>query len=350
MLRIAAAAAGALTIAWLCTCFVFVDESEVVLIERLGTIVSVLDQPEDRGLNIKLPWPIGNARRFDRRIQLFDPLGREVFTRDKKNVTVDAYVCWRIAEEPATSETLDRPAVRFFRALGGVDSAQARLETRVRSTLASRIAAVGLSDLMRVTDPESPPDGDAAVSLRSIADQLLSDIRQRPDEKESVTERLGIEIVDVRIKRMNFPLGNQQAVFERMRSERQKIAERYRSAGLAQNTLIRSQADRQSSEILSRAEAEAERIRGQAEADALAILNEAHSRDPDFYRTVRTLDTYKKVLNDKTTLVLSASSNLLKMLVEGVPELPPPPAPLPDTEDATPVKPVGAEAEERPAQ
>lgn len=344
--RLLAVAGACAIIAWLCTCFVFVDESEVVLIERLGTIVDVLDQPDDRGLNVKLPWPIGNARRFDRRIQLFDPLGREVFTRDKKNVTVDAYICWKIAEDPSTDNSLDRPAVRFFRALGSADSAQARLETRVRSTLATRIAAVELSDLMRVTDPESPPHPDADVSLSAIAAQLLSDIRQRPDEDQSVTDRLGIEIVDVRIKRMNFPLGNQQAVFERMRSERQKIAERYRSAGLAQNTVIRSQADRQSSEILSRAEAEAERIRGQAEADALAILNEAHARDPDFYRTVRTLDTYRKVLNEKTTLVLSASSNLLKLLVEGVPELPPPPAPLPDTNDASPVKPVGAESED----
>lgn len=344
--RVIATAGACVGVAWLCTCVVFVDESEVVLIERLGTIVAVLDQPDDRGLNVKLPWPIGSARRFDRRMQLFDPPGREAFTRDKKNVTVDAYVCWRIAENTSAGDLLERPAVRFFRSLGSPETAQARLETRVRSTLATRIAQVELTDLMRVTDPEHPPENDAPVSLDSIAQQLLSDVRQRPDEQESVTERLGIEVVDVRIKRINFPLGNQQAVFERMKSERQKIADRYRSAGLAQNTVIRSQADRQSSEILSRAEAEAERIRGEAEAEALGILNEAHARDPEFYRTVRTLDAYRKVLNEKTTLVLSASSNLLKLLVDGVPNLPAPPngrpAPLPET-DANPVQPVGAE-------
>lgn len=348
VMRLIAITATCAAVAWLCTCIVFVDESEVVVIERLGTIVAVLDQSDDRGLNVKLPWPVGNARRFDRRIQLFDPPGREVFTRDKKNVTVDAYVCWRLAETATASETKNRPAVRFFRSLGSSEAARARLETRVRSALATRVAQVELADLMQVTDPEGPPDASVPVSLDSIATQLAADLRQRPDEEESVTDRLGIEIVDVRIKRINFPLGNQQAVFERMNSERQKIAERYRSAGLAESTVIRSQADRQSSDILSRADAEAERIRGESEANALAILNEAHARDPDFYRTVRTLDTYRNVLNEKTTLVLSASSNLLKLLVDGIPELSDPPAvqpaTLPET-DATPVQPVGGSSD-----
>jgi modulator of FtsH protease HflC len=174
--------------------------------------------------------------------------------------------------------------------------------------------------LLSVTDPENEPVDSPEMSLDGLSRQLLDDVRQRPDEEHSVLTRLGIEIVDVRIKRISFPRGNQQAVFERMKSERQKIAGRYRSAGLAQNAVIRSQADRQYSEIISRAEAEAERIRGTAEADALAVLNEAHARDPEFYRTLRTLDAYKTIINEKTTLVLSASSNLLKLLVDGVPE------------------------------
>ena len=104
-----------------------------------------------------------------------------------------------------------------------------------------------------------------------------------------------------------------------MKSERQKIADRYRSAGLAESTVIRSHADRQSAELIAKADADAERIRGEAEAEATAILNNAHAADPEFYRTMRTLDAYRTILNDKTTLVLSASSSLLKMLTEGVP-------------------------------
>jgi membrane protease subunit HflC len=319
VVRLVVAGIGLGLVAWLSTAIVFVDETEVVLLERLGKVVAVLDRPDDRGLNVKLPWPLGTARRFDRRTQLFDPLGREVFTRDRKNVTIDAYVCWKIAEPTADSELLDRPAVRFFRSLGTNETAEARLETRVRSSLASRIAMVELGDLLSVSDSESPPKDSTEMSLDLVSQQLLDDVRQRPDEESSVLERLGIEIVDVRIKRINFPRGNQQAVFERMKSERQKIAGRYRSAGLAQNAVIRSQADRQYNEIISRAEAEAERIRGTGEAEALAVLNEAHARDPEFYQTLRTLDSYKTIINEKTTLVLSASSSLLKLLVDGVP-------------------------------
>ncbi len=306
---------GLLAVYWLTTCVLFVDESEVVVVERLGTITAVLDQAEQRGLNFKLPWPIGTARRFDRRVLLFDPPGREVFTRDRKNVTVDAYVCWKLADASTTEadSIADRPAVRFLRSLGSSTAAQARLETRVRSALASRLAEVELTDLLAVTNPESQVESSEA-SLASLAESLLADVRQRNDEELSVTDRLGIEVVDVRIKRINFPLGNQQAVFERMKSERQKIADAYRSAGLAQNTVIRSQADRQYAEIMAKADAEAERIRGQAEAEALAILNAAHARDPEFYRTMRTLDAYRDILNEKTTLVLSTSSSLLQEL------------------------------------
>lgn len=345
IVRVTVAGLGLLLVTWLSTAIVFVDETEVVLLERLGTVVAVLDRPDDRGLNVKLPWPLGTARRFDRRTQLFDPLGREVFTRDRKNVTVDAYVCWKIAEPQPDTNLLDRPAVRFFRSLGTNETAQARLETRVRSSLASRIAMIELGDLLSVPNPESPPITGPDMSLDAISKQLLDDVRQRPDEDQSILDRLGIEIVDVRIKRINFPRGNQQAVFERMKSERQKIAGRYRSAGLAQNAVIRSQADRQYNEIISRAEAEAERIRGTAEAEALAVLNEAHARDPEFYRTLRTLDSYKKIINNKTTLVLSASSSLLKLLVDGIPEASDVSSPL-DTADGTVAAP---KSEESPA-
>lgn len=319
---------GALCAVWLLTSVVFVDETEVVIVERLGRIVSVRD--EGGGLLFKAPWPLGTVRRFDKRLQLFDPPGREMFTRDKKNVVIDAYLCWRIADAGATASEshLDRPAVRFFRALGTTQAAQSHLETRVRSSLATRIAQAELSDLLRVVDPESPPEATPKISLDSIAADLLKDVRQRADDALPIEQQLGIEVVDVRIKRINFPLGNQQSVFERMKSERQKIADRYRSAGLAESTVIRSHADRQHNEVMTKAHAEAERIRGEAEAESLAILNRAHAKDPDFYAVLQTLDAYKKVLNERTTLVLSASSSLFKLLVEGVPPSSPATSPV----------------------
>ena len=294
---------------------VLVDETELVIVERLGHIAAVYDRPEDRGLHFKWPWPIGTARRFDARVQLFDPPGREIFTRDKKNVTVETFVCWRIGQSEAKQSV-----VTFFRSLGSHEAAAARLESRLRSIVATRVGQLELSNLLRVDDPEAGPAANQAGVLEDLSREIREQLQQGRADGEPLLERLGIEIVDARVKRNNFPLGNQQAVFERMKSERQKIADRYRSAGLAASTVIRSHADRQHAELLAKADGDAERIRGEAEAEATSILNQAHAADPEFYRTMRTLDAYRTILNDKTTLVLSASSSLLKMLSEGVPD------------------------------
>jgi membrane protease subunit HflC len=304
------------------TSVLFVDETESVIVERFGNIVQVYDHDADRGAHFKLPWPIDLARRFDRRVQLFDPTGREMFTSDKKNVTVDVYVCWKVAE-PAADATplLERPVVRFYRGLGSIDLAEARLDSRVRSILTTAIGQVELSHLLGVKNSEQGPGEKSAGQLQQLSETVRNETMRRASETESLRDRLGIEIVDVRITRLNLPAGNQQAVFERMKSERKKIADRYRSAGQAENQMIRSQADRQYNEILAKTRADAERIRGTAEAEAVRILNAAHAQDPEFYTVLATLDAYRKILNDKTTLVLSASSSLLKMLTDGVPEL-----------------------------
>jgi membrane protease subunit HflC len=320
--RILQAALVAVFIGLAATCVVFVDETEAVIVERFGNIVQVYDHEADRGAHFKLPWPIDLVRRFDRRVQLFDPPGREMFTSDKKNVTVDAYVCWKVAEPPADATPfLERPVVRFYRGLGSVELAEARLDSRVRSILTTAIGQVELSHLLGVKNSEQGPGEKEGGQLQRLSETVRAETMLRKSETESLRDRLGIEIVDLRITRLNLPAGNQQAVFERMKSERKKIADRYRSAGLAENQMIRSQADRQYNEILAKTRADAERIRGTAEAEAVRILNAAHSQDPEFYTVLATLDAYRKILNDKTTLVLSASSSLLKMLTEGVPEL-----------------------------
>lgn len=310
---------------------VFVDETEFVLIERLGRIVAVYDRAEQRGLHFKGPWPVETVRRFDRRLQLLAPAGREAFTRDRKNVTVEAYAAWRIADGDATTPLLERPVVRFFRSLGGIDLAEARLGSRLQSILTEKIGRVELTELLNAAHSEAAPS-QSESPLEKVSAEVRVELIKRSDEQSSIRERLGIEVVDVRIRRLNLPTGNMQAVFERMRSERQKIAERYRSAGLAENRMIRSQADRQAGELLAKANAEAERIRGEGDAEAIRILNDAYSRDPEFAAVVQTLEAYKQILNDRTTLVLSASNSLLKILVEGIPasrEKPRPDSPSP---------------------
>jgi membrane protease subunit HflC len=324
------------------TSVVFVDETQSVIVERFGNIVQVYDHDADRGAHFKLPWPVDLARRFDRRVQLFEPPGREMFTSDKKNVTVDVYVCWKIADPAADSTPLvDRPLVHFYRGLGSVDLAEARLDSRVRSILTTAIGQVELSHLLGVKNSEQGPPADAIGPLEKLSQSVRNETMRRASEPESIRDRLGIEIVDLRITRLNLPAGNQQAVFERMKSERKKIADRYRSAGMAENQMIRSQADRQYNEILAKTRADAERIRGTAEAEAVRILNGAHAQDPEFYTVLATLDAYRKILNEKTTLVLSASSSLLKMLTEGVPPLKPPVG-MPPSRLGPPSNPPGA--------
>ena len=299
------------------TTAIFVDETEFVIVARFGRIVSVYDRPEQRGLQFKWPWPLESVRRFDRRLQLLSPAGREAFTHDRKNVTVEAYVLWKVADGDS-QDLSTRPVVRFFQSLGGIEIAEARLSSRLQSILTEQIGRSELSELLTAQDSEAPPS-ESPGPLEKVSAQIRHELMQRADEKDSLKDRQGIEIVDVRIRRLNLPAGNMRAVFERMRSERQKIAERYRSAGLAENRMIRSQADRQAGELLARANAEAERIRGDGDADAIRILNEAHARDPEFASTLQTLEAYKQILNDRTTLVLSASNSLLKLLVDGVP-------------------------------
>ena len=292
----------------------FVDESEWVLVERLGKIAAIYDQPADRGLKFKLPWPLDAVRRFDARVQLHDPPGGEMVTADKKNVTVDSFLCWRIATPDTAADTTKNkpPLSRFFTALGDHDTARTRLAEHVLPALRTRLGETEFGQLVDVHDSGSGPDVARPGLLVTIPKAV------RKELAALVLERYGIELIDVRIKRLNFPRQNQVAVFERMKTERKKIAEEYRSDGLAENTKIKSRADLQYSEIIANAQQEADVIRGRADAESLSILNQAHRRDPEFYRFTRTLDSYRLILNDRTTLVLSASNSLLKLLTEGV--------------------------------
>ena len=265
---------------------IFVDETESVIVERFGNIVQVYDRDADRGAHFKLPWPIDLARRFDRRVQLFDPPRPARCLRATRRTSRSTSTSVGKSPSRRTDSTplLERPVVRFYRGLGSVDLAEARLDSRVRSILTTAIGQVELSRLLGCQELRTRPARRRGRAARTDFPRRSATRRcDRGSEAESLRDRLGIEIVDLRITRLNLPTGNQQAVFERMKSERKKIADRYRSAGMAENQMIRSQADRQYNEILAKTRADAERIRGTAEAEAVRVLNAAHSQDPEFY-------------------------------------------------------------------
>ncbi len=272
-------------------CLVAVDETEYAVVTSFGRIVAVHGvEPGTAGLHSKRPWE--SVLRVDRRLRAFDPPPREVITGDKRNLEVASYLIYRVADP-----------VQFVRGSGSLEQAEARLSERVAAALSD---AIGRRDLavLATTDPARGSLEDlTGEALRAVAPSALSE--------------LGIEVVDLGLRRFNHPLEVRPAVFELIRSERRQVAARLRAEGEAQYTTITSQADRTRDTLLAQADAEAERIRGQAQAESTRILNEAHARDPRFYELLRTLESYGSILDSKATVVLSSSSPLLKLLGRG---------------------------------
>lgn len=293
-------------ILWLAaTCAVIVDETEYAVVKRFGRPVDVIIEP---GLRFKLPWPIDETARFDNRLMVLEnpapgQADREYLTQDEqagigKNIIVTTYTCWRIKRDPAAVQT-------FLETMGDHERAEQRLGDVVVSELG---AALGRSDftVLVSTDPE-----------QRRWDELLDGIRERC--RSRVEQAYGIEILDIKISRLNFPEQNRRNVFDRMRAERETIAARYRSEGEERATGIRAAANRQREEILARAEMEAEQIRGRADAEAARIYADAFGRDPEFYRFLRTLESYEKTLDENTVAILSAGSEFFELLNRAAP-------------------------------
>lgn len=283
--RIPITVAAGLLLAWL-SAFT-VPETEFAIVTQFGRPVRTVTQA---GLHVK--WPYQSLLRFDRRLRVYNPRPSEFLTRDKKNLVIENYVCWRI-QNPE----------RFVQTVGDTVSAEMRLHDIVWSGLA---AALGNYDLESLVTPN--PE-------RMHGDELMESLSRHTDRR--ALEQYGIEVVDVRIKRLNLPEQNKQSVFARMRAERERIARQYRAEGEEQALKIRAEADRQKEEILSAAYRDAEKVRGDGDAQSTRIYGAAYSRDPQFYKMVRTLEAYKKILDDKTTAVLPADSELLRLLTRG---------------------------------
>jgi len=309
-------------------CFV-VDQTDFAIQMRFGDPVRTLIEP---GLHFKWPWPVDRLVRFDNRLNVLEnPANgqpdKEYLTQDEesgigKNVMVTCYTCWRIKRDPGA-------VLRFLETMGDAESAEARIGDVVVSELGAALGRHDFSVLVS-TDPARRRWGEFLEAIRTAC-------RQRMEEP------YGIEIVDVKIQRLNFPAQNRRNVFERMRAEREAIAARYRSEGEEQATTIRAQADRQRVEILAEANEQSERIRGEADAEAARIYAEAYGRDPAFYAFIRTLEAYEKTLNEGTVAVLSGSSEFLRLLNRGVEAAPPEPAPSPLPSEGAPTPRAGSD-------
>jgi membrane protease subunit HflC len=285
-----------------------VDRTEFVYVTEFGKPVQTWDGATDAGLHFKLPWPIQTVQRLDHRLQVFDLPGAELLTHDPKGQTIDktltvgAYVCWRIAGV----EGVDR----FIRTVGTPERAEAILGQQISSRLGATIGKMELAELVGVATSTQVEE-----RMDRLNRQLLGVADNGNGLQEGARRDYGIELVDIRLRRFNYPPQTRDAIFDRIRSERNRKVADYQSEGaqLAQN--IKSQADYEASTILAEARATEQRKRGEAEARADGIRNEAQAKDPAFYAFLRKLSGYQQILGDnKTMLLLSSHRELFDVL------------------------------------
>ena len=285
ILRLAGLALIVLIVLW--RSFFTLDETQFAIVTQFGKPVRTL---ANAGLKLKFPWQ--SLLTFEKRLLVYNPRPSEFLTRDKKNIVVDNYVCWRIADPN-----------RFLQTVGDVTGAEMRLHDTVWASVAATLGNHDLNALVS-TKPEE-------VKMQELMQQVTETCRAR------ALEQYGINVVDVRIKRLNLPTQNRESVFARMRAERERIAKQYRAEGEAEALKVRAEADKEKSRILSEAYREAEKIRGDGDAQSTRIYGAAYARDPRFYKLVRTLEAYKKVIDPNTTAILSSDSELLQLLTQG---------------------------------
>ncbi|SIO25845.1 protease FtsH subunit HflC [Singulisphaera sp. GP187] len=271
-----------------------VDQTEAVYVTEFGRSVRLIDTP---GLHWK--WPYQSRRGFDKRLQLDSPPPREMLTKDKKNLEIAWYVSWRITD-----------VEKFLRSVRTLPDASARVEDMAASVLAAELGGHDLAGLVR-------------VDRSSALDAMMADVTARVADQAG--KEYGLQVVDVRLRRLNYPEEVRSAVFEQIRSERKKVAAKTRAEGESKARTIRSAADLERAKTVAEAEAEAARVVGEGEAESTRIANAAHAADPAFYQFLKTLETYRAALDQKTTLVLAADSDFLRLLTRGVAN----PAPVP---------------------
>jgi len=258
-----------------------IDETEQAVILQFGKPVRTITEP---GLKFKIPYPIQDKISFEDRLLEYDSPPEEILSRDKKTLIVDNYVRWRIVE----------PLV-FLQSVQAIPTALSRLDDIIYSELRRELGTHNMVEI-----------------ITENRELIMEKVTQ---ESNKATQAYGIEVLDVRIKRVDLPQENARSIYARMEAERKRKANRFRSEGEEEAHKIRASTDRDKTIILANAYKQAEEIRGQGDAQAIEIYAQAYSSDPHFYEFMRTLDAYKKVIDEKTTLVLPADSKMFKVLM-----------------------------------
>ena len=271
-----------LIILFVLSTIIVVDETEQIVILQFGKPIKTITDP---GLNVKLPAPIQVANSFDKRLLEYDVPPEEVLSRDKKSLIIDNYVRWRIVDP-----------LLFLKTVRAIPTAKTRLDDIVYSELRQELG-----------------NHDMAEIITETRELIMEKVTMASNEE---TSKYGIEVIDVRIRRVDLPQENEASIYARMEAERKRQANKFRSEGEEEAQKIRAATDRDKTVILAEAYKTSQQIRGEGEAEALDIYATSFSKDPDFYEFLRTLETYEKVIDKKTTLVLPGDSKLFKSLTQ----------------------------------
>ena len=257
-----------------------VDQRRYAMVLQFGEVKAVVTEP---GLHVKLPL-VQNVRQFDRRLLTIDtPEPERFITSEKKNVLVDHYIKWRIVDPQ-----------QYYITMGGDETrARTRLLQTVNATLREEFGQRTVHDV-----------------VSGERDKVMEIVRTKTDRD---ARTFGVEIVDLRLKRVDLPAEVSESVYRRMEAERKRVANNLRSEGAAIAERIRADADRQSELIIAEAYRESQRIKGEGDAEATRIFNEAYGRDPDFFSYYRSLEAYRESFARRDdVLVLDPSSSFFK--------------------------------------
>ena len=283
------------------------SETEQAVLTQFGRPVGgIVATP---GMHLKLPL-IQNVHRFDKRWLEYDGDPNEIPTRDKKYIWVDTYARWRISD-----------ALRFFQAVNDERGGQSRLDDIVDGETRNAVASFDLIEIVRSSNRDFQLTGElegvgaaeAMTQIKAGREKIAAQILERAAK---ITPEFGVELVDVRFKRINYTESVQGAVFQRMIAERKRIAERSRSEGQGRAAEIRGQKERDVLAATSVGYKSAQELKGKADAKAASVYAKAYGRDPGFYEFFKAMDTLKLALDKDATVILSTDSELLRYLRE----------------------------------
>ncbi len=277
--------------------FYILPEGRQAVITQFGAPVG--EPITEAGLHFKTPF-IQDVTYFDKRILIWDGDPNQIPTIDKTFIYLDVTARWRISD-----------ALQFLQAVNNETRAMTILDDILDGTVRDLVNKNKLAEIIRSSDWQLPDGGDPDDTIQFGRDKIVEQIYQAAAPQ---TLKYGIELIDVMFKRVNYIESVRRKVYDRMISERKRIAAEKRALGEGQKAEILGRVERELKEITSKASKEAQEIRGRADAEAARIYAEAYSRDPEFYSLVRTLESYKKTLAANSRLILSTDSEFYRYL------------------------------------